>query len=211
MFPAWPQNVTLKKSQQWSQEVCGLDRTVLCSFPHFVTSVFFLILKVYLSYFYVCEHFSCMYIYTYHVHAWCLWRSDEGSGSPGPRDTYDYGPRCGCWKLNPGLLKFRAISAAPHVHLLKLHCPDSVVTDDNVTVHTLEILIAVTVTLCARVAFPTAYEHCCFTVWWLWLTGWREVSHNPCVPKVCHPQFFPSLLSKARTFSQKSRFKRIHF
>lgn len=56
------------------------------------------IIKIYLSYVYVC--LNCIYIYIhiymYYVSVCCLWRSKEGIRSPRTRVTY-YEPACGPW------------------------------------------------------------------------------------------------------------------
>ena len=36
----------------------------------------------------------------HHIYAWCLWRSEEGVGSPWTGITGGYEPPCGWWELN---------------------------------------------------------------------------------------------------------------
>jgi E3 ubiquitin-protein ligase NEDD4 len=46
---------------------------------------------------------ACMSVH--HMHTWCLWRPEEGVGSPGIGVTDSCELPCGCWELNSGPLK----------------------------------------------------------------------------------------------------------
>lgn len=45
----------------------------------------------------------CMYMCQ--THAWCLWKSEEGIGSPETGVTDGWEAPCGCWEMNTGTLK----------------------------------------------------------------------------------------------------------
>lgn len=45
---------------------------------------------------------TCMY--GHHMHSWCLWRSEKGTGSPEVGVIDDCEPPRGCWESNMGPL-----------------------------------------------------------------------------------------------------------
>jgi len=56
----------------------------------------------------VCAMFECIYMYVYHIHAWCPQRSVEGTGAP--RTGLKGQSPGGCWKSSLSPLEASAVS-----------------------------------------------------------------------------------------------------
>lgn len=51
---------------------------------------------------FMCMGVFCLYVKPLcHLHAWCLWRQEEGVGVPGTAVREGREPPCGSWELNP--------------------------------------------------------------------------------------------------------------
>lgn len=61
------------------------------------------------------------WMHMYHMHAWCLQRTDKGIGSLEPGITDGCEPRCGCWELNPSPLQEQHAILTAEPSLQPLH------------------------------------------------------------------------------------------
>lgn len=65
----------------------------------------------------MCMNVLPAYMYVYHVHALCSWRSEEGARSPRTVVTDGCEPLCGFWEMNPGPLQVQEMLLSTELSL----------------------------------------------------------------------------------------------
>lgn len=189
MFPAWPQNVTLKKSQQVVSRSLWVGQARVVFLSPFLWLLFF-----FLNFEGLFILFLCVWAFPLHVYVHTMYMLGACGGQMRAVDLPDLGIHmivATMWVLESeprssgraaSASKISSHLSSPTCSLLKLRYTDIVVTDDNFMLRTLNILRAWLWPCVLGLAFPTVYKHCCFAVCWrqrrTWKAGWCEVQRG---------------------------------